>query len=484
MLQLLRTSQVLLLLILCFQQAGFSQNQVSVYNGVLGIPSKLLEKISVNTDQINNRITRQTEKYLHRISREEKKLKNKLAKKDSIAAKQIFGDAETQYSQWQERIKNVSSKTAGVAHKYIPRFDTLQTALKFLGNKNALLEESPGIDGKFKEAISKMDVLQSKFNQAEDIKNYLKYRRQFLQERLAKYGMTRELQQFKKQVYYYHSQVEEYKRMIDDPSLLESKALEVLKQTPMFKNFFNKHSQLAAMFNLPGNSTASMDVNFSSLQTRAAVQQVLTQRFGSGINVQQMIQQQVQGGQSQLAQLKDKINQLGGGGSDREMPNFKPNNQKVKRLKNRLEFGTNLQTVKSNRFFPSTSDIGLSLGYRLNDKSTIGLGSSYKIGWGKDIRHINVSHQGVGMRSFIDYKIKGNFWLAGGGELNYRSQFRSFEILDDYSAWQKSALLGVSKKYKVSNKIKGNAQLIYDFLWKGQVPRTQPVIFRVGYYFK
>ena len=107
---------------------------------------------------------------------------------------------------------------------------------------------------------------------------------------------------------------------------------------------------------------------------------------------------------------------------------------------------------------------------------------SYKVGWGKDIRHIAVTHQGMGLRSFADVKIKGGFWLSGGAELNYRSAFNDFTVLDDFSPWQKSALLGVSKKYNIGKK-KGNVQLLYDFLYKQQVPVTQPLVFRTGFTF-
>jgi len=32
-------------------------------------------------------------------------------------------------------------------------------------------------------------------------------------------------------------------------------------------------------------------------------------------------------------------------------------------------------------------------------------------------------------------------------------------------------------------KMKSQVQLLYDFLWKQQVPVTQPVLFRIGYNF-
>ena len=133
--------------------------------------------------------------------------------------------------------------------------------------------------------------------------------------------------------------------------------------------------------------------------------------------------------------------------------------------------------------FPMTTDIGLSVGYKLNDKSVVGVGGSYKLGLGKNWNNVEISRQGIGLRSFVDYKIKGSFWLSGGGELNYRSQFQDLSIFDDYSPWQKSALLGLSKKYQIGKKFKGNLQLMFDFLHAQQIPHTQPIIFRVGYKF-
>ena len=165
------------------------------------------------------------------------------------------------------------------------------------------------------------------------------------------------------------------------------------------------------------------------------------------------------------------------------MPDFKPNNQKAKSFLERIEWGSNLQTTKGNLYFSKTCDIGLSAGYKLNDKSIIGIGASYKVGLGQSWQNIAITHQGAGLRTFVDFKLKGNFWISGGAELNYRNEFRRIEVLKDLNAWQQSALLGISKKYKVGKKFKGNAQLLYDFLWKQQQPRTQAVVFRVGYNF-
>jgi hypothetical protein len=144
-----------------------------------------------------------------------------------------------------------------------------------------------------------------------------------------------------------------------------------------------------------------------------------------------------------------------------------------------------MQSQKSRNYFPVTSDLGLSLGYKLNDKSIIGIGAGYKLGWGRDIRHINITHQGVGLRSFLDWKIKGSFWLSGGYEMNYRSEFRSIEELKGLSAWQQSGLIGVSKVISMKTKFfkKTKMQLMWDFLSYQQKPQTSAILFRIGYNF-
>ena len=149
----------------------------------------------------------------------------------------------------------------------------------------------------------------------------------------------------------------------------------------------------------------------------------------------------------------------------------------------KTELGLNVQSTRTH-FFPATTDIGLNVGYKLNSRSVVGIGTSYKMGWGENIQHIHISSQGVGLRSFLDWKLKGNLWVTGGVEMNYLSAFSSIAALTNYSAWQQSALLGLTKKISTGKKLKANVQLLYDFLYNRQVPQTQPLLFRVGYSLK
>lgn len=74
------------------------------------------------------------------------------------------------------------------------------------------------------------------------------------------------------------------------------------------------------------------------------------------------------------------------------MPDCKPNTQKAKTFLQRA----NVQSQKTNRILPVTSDLAYTAGYKLNDKSVIGVGVSYKLGWGSGWQHITLTNQGMG----------------------------------------------------------------------------------------
>ena len=168
------------------------------------------------------------------------------------------------------------------------------------------------------------------------------------------------------------------------------------------------------------------------------------------------------------------------------MPDFKPNHQKTRSFLKRLQLGTDLQTTRANYFFPSTTDIGLSIGYMLSSRSTIGIGGSYKIGWGQNISHVKLSGEGVSARTFFDVLLKKNFYASGGFEMQYQRAFTSFNQINSVNDWGRSGLIGISKIVSLGGKVirKTKVQLLWDFLWYSQYPRTaSPFKFRVGYNF-
>lgn len=445
-------------------------------------PDKYFSKVNEKISSIDDKLTKQTEKYLQKLQKQEDKIKRRLAKIDSSATA-TFNNAKQKYTEFAQGIKSkttaVSKLTGGQYNSYL---DSLGTSLNFL-------KQFKDVTDKVKDPLKNLQQLQSKLQQSENIKKYIAERKAQIKQLLSKYtkipkGLQKEYAKLSKTAYYYSAQVKEYKEMLKDPKKTEQKALSVLKKLPAFQKFMKENSQLASLFLIPGSNSSAQ--NLAGLQTRASVQSMIAQQVSmGGPNAMAQVQQNLSVAHTEINKLKDRVNKLGGSSSDIEMPEFKPNEQKTKSFFKRLEFGSNIQSQKSTYFFPTTTDIGLSIGYKLNnDKSIIGIGASYKMGWGKGFNNISISSQGIGLRSFIEYKIKKSFFLSGGYEQNYKTAFNSIEQLKDYSAWQRSGLIGITKKYKISKKFKGNAQLLWDFLSYNQIPRTQPFVYRLGYTLK
>ena len=441
---------------------------------------------------LSSQLDRKTEKLLTSFQRREAKLLRKLSRRDSTKAMALKQAGEARYQTLQQTLSG-----NGLPTSYNASLDTLKTSLRFLQEGKWLLpKESLATLEKAQGSLKDLD---KSLASTEAVKTYLRERRQQLKESIGKL-FPKDLKKLNKQAYYYARQVAQYKETLKDKKKVEKKALELLTQSKAYKDFFRRNSELARLFRLPGGEgsggSPATAVSLQGLQTRASVNQALVDRFGSGPQVTAQLRENLQAAQGQLAALKDKAQRLGqgsfGSGGDIELPEgFKPNTQKTKTFLQRLEYGANLQNTKGSSFLPVTSDLGLSIGYKLNDKGSLGIGTSYKLGWGQGFKNLKLSGEGVGLRSYGEYKLKGSLFVSGGYELNYRSSLGGVLIPSPFGGgregvnqWQKSGLVGVSKKYKAGKKLKGDLKLLWDFLSYQQVPRTQAVVFRVGYNIK
>lgn len=484
-------------LCLCLAVRGKTQTTTTTKDttNATTLTQKQLDKYTSSIDNkaqaITDKLEKTNAKALKQLNQQEQKLRKKLAKLDSTLAKQLFDQPSQQLQQLTTKVQQQKSKLdklqnlTGNSSEYLPLLDTFKTSLKFLDSK---LANNP-LQQQATKALSSIKGLESQLQNATDIKAYIQQRKQALKTAFDKYGIGKDLQALNKQAYYYGQQVNEYKQLLKDPKKLEERAIAELTKSPLFTNFMKQNSQLAGLFRVPDNYGTPQAL--AGLQTRASVNQLITQRLGSltssspsgGGNPQQYLQQQVQNAQGELNKLKDKISKLGGSSSDIDMPDFKPNNQKTKSFLNRLEYGLDVQTAKQNSLFPVTTDIGLTVGYKLNDKSVVGVGVSYKMGWGNSFKDIQLTNEGIGLRSYLDMKLKGSLFISGGYEQNYMQRFGSIGDLYNLpqTAWRQSGLLGLSKKIAITKKKTTKVQVLYDFLNKQNNVPSPPILFRVGW---
>lgn len=446
------------------------------------ISERSLHFIDAKYTRLTTTVENQSLKLLARMQRKEALLQKKVALEDTSLAHDLFAGSQNKYEDLKKRLQLPIDKT--IPHQlkqYIPGLDSLETSLNFLKTNGVLQNLSTGKLKEIGAITDQLQGLEGRLQQANEIQSFIRQRERELKSQLVNLGLAKQVMSINKEVYYYQQRLTEYKSLLNDKKKLEEKAIAIVRELPEFKAFMQKHSYLARLF--PASSSTSSPAIMNGLQTRANIQQQMTRALsagGNGTNPQAYLQQQMQGAQSQLTQLKDKLNKLSGGSSEMTMPDFKPNNQKTKSFLQRLEYGVTIQSQKGTSFLPGTSDIGAMVGYKFSDKKTLGVGLSYKLGLGKSLRNIHLSNEGIGLRSYLDIKAKGSIWVSGGFEMNYMQGFKKFEELKDVNLWQQSALIGLTKKYKVGKK-EGKLQLLYDFLHQQQNPRSAALQFRIGY---
>jgi len=470
-----------IILIVTLFTSGYSQ----VKDSLLAL-QQIAEPYTTNVEyyakDLTTKIDKGIEKRIHILYKAENKLVKRLNSLDSTKSKQLLQTTTQGYEQY---VNNIHTKAQGLSsnnnlNNYIPHLDSLKTSLKFLDSKSITDKLNTT------NALKSVTDLQNKLNYTNAIEQVLKDKQQQYKALLSRYTdipnrLKKSLNNYTEKIYYYKQQINEYKELFKDYDKLQSKAFSLIKELPAFQEFMQKNSFLASIFRID-NPTDINDPSLAGLQRRTEVEaQIQNQITSGGPNAQNIVQQNMQQAKEALSKLKDKLQQQGES-ADLDMPNFKPNTQKTKTFWKRLEYGFNLQNTGGNSLLPNMSDIGLTVGYKLNDKSAIGIGTSYKLGLGTGLDNIKLTSEGVGLRSYIDYKIKNSWYMSGGYEQNYLSRFNSIEQLKDKTAWQQSALIGVTKKYSLRKKVKGNIQLLYDILYQ-QHAITKPLVFRLGYNF-
>jgi len=468
-----------------------AQSVDSTLGQLAGFPTKLFNKISGRTATLERRLERQTQRYLQRMSRNEAAIRSDLYKTDSAKAAGLFPqNPQQRYTAWMQKFREDSSRVfSSMGPEYLPHADSLNGMLGFLSKNPSLLNGDAAGQAQVQAALAQVQQLQAKLQDADAIKAFIAARKAQIQQYLSQYtqvpgGVSSALQRYNKEAYYYAEQVREYRQMLNDPDKMIRTALGLMEKIPAFASFMKQNSFLAGLFSVPAGYDDPQSL--SGMQTRDQVLSMIQSQIGqSGGSGASAIQSSLNTAQQDINNLHNKLNSLGGGSGGMDMPNFKPNDQRTKTFFQRLEYGTYFQTMPATTYYPSYSDLGLTLAYKLGHSNLIGVGASYKIGWGRPIQHIAVSSQGVGLRSFADIHLKKSFSLTGGYELNYLTPFTSFRDIRLLSRWTPSGLIGVSKTVSLKSAMfkKTQVSVLWDFLSYEQVPRTQPFVFRVGYSF-
>jgi len=473
-----------LILCLCAGLAH-AQDSTSTIDKISNFPNKLFSRINKKANRLNEDLTQQTQRYLEKLARQEARLQKQLQQQDSTKAAALFANNPQQH--YLDLLQKLKTQGPGDIHsmgpEYLPYADSLQGALSFLNKNEQYLNGSKVLPAEVSSSLAGLQQLQSKLQSTEEIRQYIQQRREQIGQYLSgctqlPAGVGGILNSYNKQVFYYQSQIRQYREMLNDPDKMLREALMLLNKLPAFADFMKQNSFLAGLFTVAPNY-GSADA-LVGLQSRDQVLAMIQSQIGQGgPNAASTVQNSLQTAQQDITNVQNKLTKLGGGSGDMDMPNFKPNTQKTKSFWQRLEYSTNLQTQHAAYYWPSRTDFGLAIGYKLSDRASIGIGGSYSVGWGTPMQHISLSRQGGSLRSYLDVRAKKSFYVSGGYERNF--------LPSPGGGWisQPSGLIGISKIVSMSSKVfkKTKIQFFWDFLSYQQVPKTAPFKFRVGYNF-
>lgn len=484
-----RTACLLLFLCLSFHRAN-SQN---ARDKIAPLASNYLRAVDGKMSRFNRQIETYSRNALDKMIKTERRMREKVAAVDPSYSGKLFPYA---IDSLQKLKSALSAGRAGrlINRNYFAYSDTLRQALVFLKNRSGIGGQTGAMSDGLSSSLQQLDVLEGRLNTIATIRYFLEQRLQVLNGVVARFpqclGRLRELN---KAAYYYSAQIAQYKSALKDPAAIETRMLQLVGRSPAFQNLMQTHGQLAGLF-APRASLTSLPLSTSTavsgLPTRAMVQEYIRKNmplFSDTTDVAAQLQSKFTAAGTQLHESGGSPDQAAGQlpvaglAGNAVQPAFTPNSQRTKPFGRRIEWSVDVQFGKAFSYLPATANIGVKAGYRLNDRLIAGIGADYVMGMGMGWKDIHFNSQGIGLRAYGKWLITKGWNVQGGAELNYMTAFRSISQLRNLPNWQTSALLGISKQYRLSRKMNGNFQVLYDFLYRQHLPNTQPLLFRLGY---
>lgn len=332
--------------------------------------------------------------------------------------------------------------------------------------------EKSGVGGALPgEALESLGQAQQQLDVTAETKKQMRQQRDYWKAQAKEHPEYQKIAgRMDKETYYYSAQVDEYRKKLRDPALLEEQVVQALRKDPRWNEYLSSLPQ-------PQQDPAKM-------QPKELVQQMMkSQAAAIDPNAMKLISDARKKGSELLGELSKATGSVGNLDNAAQMPDFKPNPYKTKSLWERMDFGFGLQFDNRTYFLPSSGTAGAQLTFHFTEIISAGALANYRFGLGEDIKHIRLTHIGWGYGVFVNGTFWKGFGVQGGFERNYRTAFDAREDLSFEAGWTSSALLGVTKEYNIGKKMKGSAAVFYDFLHKSHTPQTNAVVWRMGWKF-
>lgn len=190
----------------------------------------------------------------------------------------------------------------------------------------------------------------------------------------------------------------------------------------------------------------------------------------------------LQAAQEKLAKIKKEYPE--GISSIKDLPKRRPNPMRSKSFKERLVLGLTLQIHQAQT--PNV-DISPFAAYKLTERLSLGLGGNYRLMTKHDFKGFTREGAVYGGRGFAEFKIYKGIFAHVEYEMMKSPQRDSLVYLrleQEEKIWVDGLLLGIGKDYKIAKYIKGNMQVLYNFLPEINSPYQNRVMVRFGFNFQ
>lgn len=179
----------------------------------------------------------------------------------------------------------------------------------------------------------------------------------------------------------------------------------------------------------------------------------------------------------EVAELKEKFSEV----TDlNDLSSAKKNNSlKGKPAKNRIVYGSTFQIHIVGK---TKIDLSPELGYRLNSRSEVGIGGTYRLFGNIDDPSLTINKPVVmGYRGYFERKLINNLYVHGEFESLKSMRHKTGEERE--VLWYNSFLAGLERRFDMSGRLQGQAQVLYNFNSRNNPLYGSPWVFRVGFSF-
>lgn len=442
-------------------------------------------------------------KYSRRIERTQVRLLNKLKRRENRLAKKLLHTDSVAYARLKSQPLNFDSISKLAVHPDSTTMasqavkggrkavDSLKGVYKFLQAKEQSITSNKTLStiARLTGYGDELSVLQGRLSYNQYITDLTSKYASNLQNIAGKNASTG----IEKELFYAKAKMSEWKKLADNPSALEEKALEYLQGTKGFDVTMNTALNGTANSN---RATSVDELEQMGYQTKRQLNSALEQKFGNNLQALQgkvskevgQWQGKAQGLQNQFKESRQSLSSLKHIGK----PSFNVNPMRGlpfwQRLEKQYSFNTaRASTTVDGNSKPAILSLSAGLAYRQTPKLSAGIGIAGDIGLGQNWSAIKVTFQGIGLRAFITWKLQYGIGAYGG----YERVFKQYAFKDNgdklttvlqssvhsTDKYSESVLLGLTKKYKINSKWNGAVQVLFDVWWRDKGLRS-PIVLR------